>query len=156
MVAAGGTADFTNIGVSGQFVSVASDIDAWITFYGTAARRTADSGRTFGTDPVAGDGVQADVFVAAGTTVLMTPAIGYYNNDATYTETIYAAVRDTSGVAANATVTVRAYGQGMIESSTRALLGIGEYANDAAAGTGGVASGAMYYNTTSDDYRLKS
>jgi hypothetical protein len=41
-------------------------------------------------------------------------------------------------------------------SGTRALLGIGEYVDDAAAGTGGVASGAMYYNTTSSDYRSKS
>lgn len=41
-------------------------------------------------------------------------------------------------------------------ASARTLLGIGEYADDAAAGTGGVASGAMYYNTTSSDYRLKS
>ena len=41
-------------------------------------------------------------------------------------------------------------------SATRALLGIGEYVDDAAAGTGGVSSGAMYYNTTSSDYRLKS
>jgi len=39
---------------------------------------------------------------------------------------------------------------------TRTALGIGEYVDDAAAGTGGVASGAMYYNTTSSDYRLKS
>lgn len=38
----------------------------------------------------------------------------------------------------------------------RTLLGIGEYADDTAAGTGGVASGALYYNTTSSDYRLKS
>ena len=41
-------------------------------------------------------------------------------------------------------------------ATVRTLLGIGEYADDAAAGTGGVASGAMYYNTTSSDYRLKS
>lgn len=41
-------------------------------------------------------------------------------------------------------------------AETRTLLGIGEYSSDAAAGTGGVASGAMYYNTTSSDYRLKS
>ena len=41
-------------------------------------------------------------------------------------------------------------------ASVRTLLGIGEYADDAAAGTGGVASGAMYYNTTSSDYRLKT
>ena len=41
-------------------------------------------------------------------------------------------------------------------SAVRAALGIGEYADDAAAGTGGVTSGAMYYNTTSSDYRLKT
>lgn len=40
--------------------------------------------------------------------------------------------------------------------ATRALLGIEEYVDDSAAGTGGIASGAMYYNTTSSDYRLKS
>lgn len=38
----------------------------------------------------------------------------------------------------------------------RAILGIGEYADDTAAGTGGVASGAMYFNTTFNDYRAKS
>ena len=40
--------------------------------------------------------------------------------------------------------------------AVRTALGIGEYADDAAAGTGGVASGALYYNTTSSDYRLKT
>lgn len=45
---------------------------------------------------------------------------------------------------------------GLNGSAIRVALGIGEYADDAAAGTGGVASGAMYYNTTSSDYRLKS
>jgi hypothetical protein len=41
-------------------------------------------------------------------------------------------------------------------AAVRAALGIGEYVDDAAAGTGGVASGALYYNTTSSDYRLKT
>ena len=41
-------------------------------------------------------------------------------------------------------------------SGIRSLLGIGEYADDTAAGSGGVSSGALYYNTTSNDYRLKS
>ena len=41
-------------------------------------------------------------------------------------------------------------------AAIRVALGIGEYADDAAAGTGGVTSGAMYYNTTSSDYRLKT
>ena len=125
VTASGGIASFTGIGVSGQFVSVGSDIDTWITFYGTAADRTSDAGRGFGVDPVAGDGVQADIFVGAGTTVLMTPGMGYFNNDATYTETIYAAVRDTAGVAADATVTVRAFGQGTIDSLTGGTFGSG-------------------------------
>ena len=41
-------------------------------------------------------------------------------------------------------------------SSIRTLLGIGEYVDDAAAGTGGVASGALYYNTTTSDYKAKT
>ena len=41
-------------------------------------------------------------------------------------------------------------------AGTRTTLDIGEYADDAAAGTGGVASGALYYNTTSSSYVLKS
>jgi hypothetical protein len=45
---------------------------------------------------------------------------------------------------------------GLNGTTVRAALGIGEYVDDAAAGTGGVASGAMYYNTTSSDYRLKT
>ena len=41
-------------------------------------------------------------------------------------------------------------------AAVRTALGIGEYVDDAAAGAGSVASGAMYYNTTSSDYRLKT
>jgi len=40
--------------------------------------------------------------------------------------------------------------------SIRTLLGIGEYADDTAAGTGGLSSGELYYNTTSSSYVLKS
>lgn len=38
----------------------------------------------------------------------------------------------------------------------RATLGIGEYADDAAAGVGGVASGELFYNTTATAYVLKA
>lgn len=41
-------------------------------------------------------------------------------------------------------------------TGVRALLGIDEYANDTAAGTGGLSSGELYYNTTSSSYVLKS
>lgn len=123
--ASGGTADFTAIGVSGTFVSITSDINAWVTFYSTAAERTADSGRTFITDPTPGDGVLLDIYIPAGQTTSLTPAMGYFNNDAPSSETIYAAVRDTSGVAVNATLTVRAYAQGEITSFTGGTFGSG-------------------------------
>jgi hypothetical protein len=41
-------------------------------------------------------------------------------------------------------------------AQTRSLLGIGSYTDDSAAGTGGLAAGDMYYNTTTSTYRLKS
>jgi len=41
-------------------------------------------------------------------------------------------------------------------AGVRSLLGIGEYVDDAAAGTGGLSSGELYYNTTSSSYVLKS
>lgn len=40
--------------------------------------------------------------------------------------------------------------------SIRTLLGIDEYADDTAAGTGGLSSGDLYYNTTSSSYVLKT
>jgi len=41
-------------------------------------------------------------------------------------------------------------------TALRAALGIGEYASDAAAGTGGVSTGELYYNTADTAYVLKS
>jgi hypothetical protein len=41
-------------------------------------------------------------------------------------------------------------------TALRTALGIGEYVDDAAAGAGGVSSGALYYNTTDSEYILKS
>ena len=38
----------------------------------------------------------------------------------------------------------------------RSALGIGEYVDDAAAGTGGLTTGELYYNTTSSSYVLKA
>lgn len=41
-------------------------------------------------------------------------------------------------------------------AGVRSLLGIGSYVDDAAAGTGGVPSGSLYFNTTSSTYVLKT
>ncbi len=155
--ASSGIATFSGIGHSGTLVDVTSSLDAWIVLYDSAASRTADSSRGYATDPASGSGVLAEFYVTATGTVLATPGTTYFNNDTSVTEAIYAAVRDQAGANVDSAVTITAYGnQATTSATTRALLGIGEYVDDAAAGTGGVTSGAMYYNTTSSDYRLKS
>lgn len=155
--ASSGAATFTGLGHSGTFVSVTSSLDAWIVFYGSTADRTSDAGRSYSTDPTAGSGVLAEFYITAGSTVLATPGTTYFNNDTSVTEALYVAVRDQAGASVDSLVTVVAYGnQDLTATSMRSTLDIGEYADDAAAGAGGVASGAMYYNTTSSDYRLKS
>lgn len=41
-------------------------------------------------------------------------------------------------------------------SALRTALGIGSYANDTAAGSAGLTTGQLYFNTTSNKYVLKS
>lgn len=155
--ASSGELTLTGLGSSGQLHTLSTDLDAWVVFYGSAADRTADAGRSYSTDPTPGSGVLAEAYVTTSSGILFTPGTGYMNNDTTETAALYLAVRDQTGAAVNATLTVTAYVNGGYTGATvRAALGIGEYADDAAAGTGGVASGAMYYNTTSADYRLKT
>ena len=89
--------------------------------------------------------------------MLATPGTTYFNNDTNTTETLYAAVRGQAGESVDSVVTVTAYGnKELTATSLRSTLGIGEYSSDTAAGAGGVSSGAMYYNTTTSDYRVKS
>jgi len=45
---------------------------------------------------------------------------------------------------------------GNAPANVRAALGIGEYADNAAATAAGIAVGAMYYNTIYEDYRLRA
>lgn len=155
-VASGGALTLTGMGRHGTLVSISTNIDAWVVFYATAADRTADSSRSYSTDPSPGSGVLAEVYVTTSGTLLFTPGTTFFNNDTVKADAVYLAVRDQAGAAVNATLTVKAYSSTASASATRSLLGIGEYASDSAAGTGGVASGAMYYNTTSTDYRLKT
>jgi hypothetical protein len=109
--ASGGTLDLTGVGLAGQFMTVSSDLAAWIVAYGSSADRTADAARTFGTDPSPGSGVQAEFYVGAGGTVLATPGAVYFNNDTNPTEILYLAVRDQSGSNVNATVTLEVYAE---------------------------------------------
>ena len=107
--AVAGEVTFSGIGKSGTLVSVSTDQDAWVAFYTTAAARTADASRLYDVDPTPGSGVLCEVFCQAGGTVFTTPGTVYHNNDTQEASAIYAAVRDQSGVAVAADVTVKAY-----------------------------------------------
>ena len=123
--ASSGAATFTGLGHSGTFVSVTSSLDAWIVFYGSAADRASDAGRSYSTDPASGSGVLAEFYITAGSTVLATPGTTYFNNDTSVTEALYAAVRDQSGTSVDSLVTVVAYGDQTITSVSGGSFGSG-------------------------------
>ena len=109
--AASGALTLTGMGQTGQFCTVTSSLDAWVAFYGSAADRTADNARVFGTDPAPGSGVQAEFYIAAGTTVLATPGAMYFNNDTDPTDAMYLAVRDQAGANVDSLITVKVYAE---------------------------------------------
>jgi hypothetical protein len=123
--ASSGAATFTGLGHSGTFVSVTSSLDAWIVFYGSAADRTSDAGRSYSTDPTTGSGVLAEFYITAGSTVLATPGTTYFNNDTSITEALYVAVRDQAGASVDSLVTVVAYGDQTITSVSGGTFGSG-------------------------------
>lgn len=123
--ASGGAADFVGLGYSGILQKVTSSLNAWIALYTSAAARSADAGRAFDEDPAPGSGVLFEAYVTAGSTVIATPGTTYLNNDETLTEAIYAAIRDQSGAAVNATVTISAYGLAAITAVNGGTFGSG-------------------------------
>jgi hypothetical protein len=78
---------------------------AWVRFYITNAARSADASRSQGDDPSAGAGVIAEVITAGSETVILSPGVLGYNDDATPTTTIYVAVTNLSGSTRTITVT---------------------------------------------------
>lgn len=131
--ASGGAATFVGVGKSGQLVQVTSSLDAWVVLYPTAAARTADAGRSFGTDPAPGSGVLAEFYITSGSTVLATPGTTYFNNDTTKANAIYAAVRDQAGANVNSQVTLECYAaDDTIGYRTTLVATTASLANDAA------------------------
>ena len=158
---ADGKATLVTLGSSGTLVKMQSSADAWVSLYISDAAREADAARDFDTDPAPSSGVLGDFYLVAGVEYLVTPAVNYFNGDSNPSSALYAYARSTAGAPAPTSLTVKAYVNQFAAAQAgatamRATLGIGEYADDAAAGAGGVATGAMYYNTTSQDYRAKA
>jgi hypothetical protein len=131
--ASGGAITFTGIGQSGQFVEVSSSLDAWIVFYPSAASRTADAGRPYGTSPGVNSGVLAEFYITAGSTVLVSPGTTYFNNDTIKASAIYAAVRSQAGANVDSEVTVECYAAaGIVGARKTATVTTSSIADNAA------------------------
>ena len=79
---------------------------AWVTLYVNAASRTADASRPQGLDPEPNSGVVAEVITTGSQTVLISPGVFGFNDEATPTSNIPLAVRNTGANTASIVVTL--------------------------------------------------
>ena len=91
-----------------NLLKIAIDHPAWVVLYTDDTNRTADDGRSEGTDPTPGAGVIAEVSTttAGATTFLMSPGVFGWNNDGTPGTTVYAKVLNKDTVSRAITVTL--------------------------------------------------
>ena len=103
---ASGNVEYSTLGKSFALQKVSVDKQCWVRIYSDTAARTADSGRTQGTDPSDGSGVIAEFIATASgsTTFKITPSImGWLDNSETE---VPVAVQNNSGSAGTVTVTI--------------------------------------------------
>ena len=97
----------TNVGYSGQFISITTDRAAWVTVYSDTTSRTNDAARAETTDPSPGSGVLAEVITTGAQTVRITPAAGYFNDEGTPASELYLKVVNKSGATSTVQVDLK-------------------------------------------------
>lgn len=108
-LATGATGDLTIVGYkSYALYKIQTSGAAWVRVYSSVAARTADSSRTEGVDPLPGLGVIAEVITTGAETVLITPGVFGFNDEATPTTNIELAVTNKTGSTSSITVTLTA------------------------------------------------
>ena len=103
-----GSVQYATLGKSFALQKVTVDKQCWVRIYSDTAARTADAGRSQGTDPSDGSGVIAEfIATASGTTTFkITPSImGWLDNSETE---VPVAIQNNSGSAGTVTVTIDA------------------------------------------------
>lgn len=120
-----GLLTFNGLGFAGTLVSITSSSDAWVVLYDSAASRTSDASRAFDSDPDPGSGVLVEMYIAAGETVVASPAIAYFNGDTQLTEAIYANVRDQAGAGVASDIEIVAYADSVVTSVSGGTFGSG-------------------------------
>lgn len=98
--------DFVGIGKSGTFVTVETDVAAWVTFYTDSVSRANDSARSQVVSPSLGSGVLLEVITTGAQTIRITPAINYFNDDAVLVPNLVAKVVNISGATSVVNTTV--------------------------------------------------
>ena len=99
---------YLGLGKAGNFTRITVDQATWVTFYVDAASRSADSGRQQNVAPLGGSGVLLDIITPGAQTVLVTPVVGYFNNDTVQANALYATVRNAGASTTPINVTVDA------------------------------------------------
>ena len=103
------TAELNIIGYKAYtLLNIQTTAAAWVRVYTDDVSRDADVTRSEGQDPVAGSGVITEVRTTGAQTVLISPGVIGFNNDAVPTTNIYLSVTNRSGSATPITVTLTA------------------------------------------------
>lgn len=79
----------------------------WLTIYASTTAMADDASRSQGTDPTPGSGVIAEIITAQAGSVLMTPGVMGFNDDATTSTNVYAKVVNLGTTSTAVTVTLR-------------------------------------------------
>lgn len=103
------TAELNIVGYkSYTLLKIQTSAAAWVRVYTDDTSRDADVTRSEGQDPSAGSGVITEVRTTGAQTVLITPGVIGFNNDATPSTNIYLSVTNRSGSTTPITVTLTA------------------------------------------------
>ena len=106
-LANGATGDISIVGAKGYILyKIQTSVAAWVRIYTTTAARTADSSRAEGVDPLPGAGVIAEVITTGAATIIMSPGVFGFNDEAIPTTSIALAVTNKSGSTSVVTVTL--------------------------------------------------
>jgi hypothetical protein len=103
----GATEDIAITGAKGYVLyKIETSVAAWVRIYTTSAARTADSSRAEGVDPLPGAGVIAEVITTGAATIVMSPGVIGFNDEALATSAIALSVTNKSGSSSVVTVTL--------------------------------------------------
>lgn len=86
--------------------SIQTSAAAWVRVYSSTAARTADSGRSSGSDPAPGSGVLAEVITSGASTQLITPGVIGFSSESSPNGNIPISVTNLSGSTTGITVTL--------------------------------------------------